>query len=101
MDYGGTGIGDMMSPNPKGMSVHSQGRQPLEEDRSNRLNAEGVVVRLPPFQGYSPHTHRFQGLTPLAIYYQPLRGLSDLVPRVPLGKRDLLLIARRSDSRVG
>ena len=65
-----------MLPNPEGMAVHSQGRQPLGEERTNRVNAEGVAVRLPPFQGYTICSHRFQGLTPLAIYCQPLRGLT-------------------------
>jgi hypothetical protein len=58
------------------MVVHSQGRQPLGEERTNRVNAEGVAVRLPPFQGYTICVYRFQGPMPLAIYCQPLRGLT-------------------------
>jgi hypothetical protein len=52
MDYGSMAVGKSASPeNPGGMMVHSQGRKPLERERTQGVNAEGVAVILPPFQG--------------------------------------------------
>jgi len=55
---------------------------PWEKRQGAASNAEGVAEILSPFQRCRIRGHPFQGLTPLAIHCQPLRGFNgDIRPR--------------------
>ena len=69
--------GEQCRSNPEGMTVNSQGREPLGERQIPPWNAEGVAEILPPFQGYTICGRSDQGLTPLAIHCRRFAAFAD------------------------